>query len=250
MDGVTPVEKLVEKARAYYLTDRNTPLIGQLVTKLVSIYRRENGGRDPEFQEKLRPMMRWESDVPQENQYPNNADSLSSWAMAAVYEMFRSYELDVETFLKFCRDTKTLEGFIDFPMCAVPKVPVTNAPVVVDNDWFIPNTPVIPTSPVVKTPAINPVVRQFSNNNGNQQRQRKPRQRQRDVKKSNKTTPVSAFTFSFPKVEQPQTNQKDGKRLPRSWPRVQKQPNGSSGLVASAVASNAEAGAPGKGAAQ
>jgi hypothetical protein len=98
---VTPKDKFIEKARALLLSDRNTPIVGELCQKAEVL---EFGSADERFvaEEKTAPMRGWCSMYGQEEQYPNKHHS---WMLAYVsthlplfnYTRFKQWLSDIKT---------------------------------------------------------------------------------------------------------------------------------------------------------
>ena len=80
---VTPQTKLREKAFAFYLSDRETPIIGDFVSKVMKLYpmRRE------EYQNVLNI---WNSDVEQDEQYPNFYED---WMMDLLIKQMPEFDI-------------------------------------------------------------------------------------------------------------------------------------------------------------
>jgi hypothetical protein len=83
---VTPEHKLMEKARSFFLTDANTPIIGPLVRRVLIL---------SEIEDLTNPIVpeiaRWGSDIPLDVQYPN---ALDDWMVAYMLETFPSFRMD------------------------------------------------------------------------------------------------------------------------------------------------------------
>jgi hypothetical protein len=125
---VTPLEKLLEKSRAYFLTDKNTPIIGELVSKAIEL----NGGL-PEISKHSR-MVKWNSDLTQDVQYPNED---SGWMESFVEEQLAELSFDSVTFRDaLCK--ATLDSLLSMPLCAAPSSPATKEAVVLDEEVITP----------------------------------------------------------------------------------------------------------------
>jgi len=142
---VTPIDKLIEKSRAYALTDWNTPVMGDLVRRVMS------------FAGIVRPNPAIAADVPfmsifdKEFQYPNEDNG---WMCAYAEEALP--EFDVDRFNSFLRDVTNLDAILSMPLCMEIRPPkATVIPVVVDSE-VIPSA-VAPVSRicVVKSDKVN-----------------------------------------------------------------------------------------------
>jgi len=140
LQGVVPVEKLLEKSRAFYLTDRNSPILGQLVSKAIEL----NGGAPA--MSKHHNLVRFGSDIPVENQFPNEYREdyhavLDKQLPNIDYELF-------DTWLASCNN---LYSLLSPPLIVEPEVAVTKHETVVDGDVARP----IVTSTKLETVAEN-----------------------------------------------------------------------------------------------
>jgi len=123
-DSVTPVDKLLEKSRAYYLTDRNTPIIGPLVSSVISVH-----GRIPELSN-VTQLVKWQSDVDAENQYINEP---ASWMLDLAVRQLDTVEFDFVGFSANLTRCSQLQDFLNLPLCATPAV-VAKHDVVIDEE--------------------------------------------------------------------------------------------------------------------
>ena len=123
--NVTPEMKLVEKCRGYYLSDRNTPIIGGLSRKALQLE-----DRVAEYDPTQNPygLRSWCTVVPIEDQYINlAADWMCEYARQALPDFnYSAFEL----YLARAREVKDL---LAAPLCCEPKPPVLKAPVVVED---------------------------------------------------------------------------------------------------------------------
>jgi len=124
--NVTPLEKLLEKARAFYLTDAKTPVLGELVTKIVSLH-----GRDIAMNKKTASIRAWNSETPREVQYPNQNDG---WMDAYAVKALEPFGFDFELFHGWLNSVTSIEQTLTPPLCAEPKRPKNSATIVVDED--------------------------------------------------------------------------------------------------------------------
>jgi len=123
--NVTPVEKLVEKARAYCLTDANTPVLGPLCVAIVS---HQDALNMPDS-DNLRI---WNSDVRLENQYPN---AYGPWMVDYVNKSLPDFRHDLfYNWLKPISAGSPMHEFLTPPVCLVAKEPDVKIPVVVNHE--------------------------------------------------------------------------------------------------------------------
>jgi hypothetical protein len=113
MNNVTPTEKLIEKARAFILTDANTPIIGPLCRKVQQLCVDSN--MSFEMTDQTSNMRKWNSDLDIEVQYPNNTARV--WG-GYYYEAFKEqHGFDSKLFYKHLKSCKSLEDVLQFPLC-------------------------------------------------------------------------------------------------------------------------------------
>jgi len=124
--NVTPLEKLLEKARAFFLTDKNTPILGELVSKITSIH-----GSDIEMKDSTVRIRSWNSLFPKEVQYPNDDQG---WMESYSEHSLGKFGFDFELFRKWLKSVTCLDDFLTPPLCAEPKEPELKATMVVDED--------------------------------------------------------------------------------------------------------------------
>jgi hypothetical protein len=145
---VTPLQKLCEKLYSYYLTDRNTPIIGQLATMVVTVF--------PELVPKdhnANRLASYYSLVPEEVQYPNN-DSADNWMISSVKASLPDFNFDTfNAWLALVTKLKDSSLLLKAPLCASyditfsSKVPVVVNGVVVEP---IPTTEIKSDKPKVR----------------------------------------------------------------------------------------------------
>ena len=106
---VSPIEKMEEKVRSFYHSDKNTPILGEIVSKYVEL----NDGV-PDCSEKTALIRRFGSESI-ENQYPN---LVGDWADELVGKMYPRFDRGI---LKdwLSKVKNTLE-FLEFPLCVNP----------------------------------------------------------------------------------------------------------------------------------
>jgi len=105
VNNMEPVDKLFEKAYALYLTDAETPIIGDFVSRVCEV----SGKSGDDYKNKLRI---WNSDLPEEEQYPNaNHDN---WMNEIVVDQhldgFRLHDFRI-----WLQDCKTMSDFLVCP---------------------------------------------------------------------------------------------------------------------------------------
>lgn len=125
---ITPEDKLFEKTRAYLLTDRNTPIIGDLLGRIERL--------DPvgvcSKHKSSNYMTVWNADLDASAQYPND-ESVRGWAGLAVEELTAQYGFRVGDFLVWLSKVATVQDIItSMPKLCDDPTPTTKVPVVVD----------------------------------------------------------------------------------------------------------------------
>lgn len=121
--NVTPEAKLVEKARGYYATDSNTPVIGELCSRVVERFGSERSD--------ALGIASWWSKFDHSVQFPNSNDG--GWMDAEFDRLFPEFDRKIfNDWLCECRD---VSDFLAAPLCCEikPATP-TDLPVVVDGD--------------------------------------------------------------------------------------------------------------------
>lgn len=140
-ESILPQAKLIEKGRAFALTDLNTPIMGPLVRKIVKI-----AGLQPDAPTALPEAAVWESNIPTIDQYPNEP---GEWMIATVQRLLPSF--DHKTFQTWLTKCNTLDDLLHPYICAPLEEPVNNTgQMVVVNEELVP--PVKPAQPRQKTP--------------------------------------------------------------------------------------------------
>lgn len=160
--NVTPEMKLIEKARGFFLSDRNTPIIGRLATKVMMLTCKPSGKE-------------WLSTVVRDDAYITHGGTLESIAaqsvidhahkvrhygsLAAICDQYPNEDegwmdayvraviptIDVPRFEAYLSNSTTLKQLLSPPLIAQPPATITvPAPVVVNETVF---TPAKPTSP-------------------------------------------------------------------------------------------------------
>jgi hypothetical protein len=123
--GVSEVDKLKEKARAYLLTDRNTPVLGEYCRRVEELYGRLHRTVA------TRNIERWQSDIAVESQYPNE---FAEWM-----ENYAREDLDYD-FVAFRRwlENATKEDILSPPLFHEHEEKPVKEPVEVSGDVIIP----------------------------------------------------------------------------------------------------------------
>jgi hypothetical protein len=135
---VTPVMKLLEKARSYYCTDRHTPIIGPFVTRIVFLH---NSLIQPN--EETAAMRAWGSMLDMSKQYINESaqwmiDYAESVLPDARYAEFHTWLMEVTC----------LEDCLHPPLLREPPVAKSTSPVVLDAEIITPPTLSNPPAPL------------------------------------------------------------------------------------------------------
>jgi hypothetical protein len=141
-DGVTPSDKLLEKVRSYYLTDKNTPVIGEFVSRSVA------RPGVVTVTEKTKLMRAWNSELDASLQYPNEDNG---WMENYARNALGPFYFDFELFGEWLGDCKTLADYMSMPVLSMPPAVKAKRPVVVDEDVYEPE-------PLVET-RVEPIPR-------------------------------------------------------------------------------------------
>jgi hypothetical protein len=116
MAGVTPADKLVQKAISYFLTDRHTPVIGHYcVAVLKHLSADELDDKMFEASEQLLSIRSWWGRF-SDSQYPALPDA--PWKMQFLHEQLPGFDLDM--FRKAIWDSKSLDDLMGMPLCQHP----------------------------------------------------------------------------------------------------------------------------------
>lgn len=131
-DNITPEQKLIEKARSFYDSDKNTPILGSFVTRVCEL----SAGVEITATQAAR----WGSDVSAEVQYPNG---MGDWMLAYATAALDGFDVDrFEAWLASC---KTVTELLSPPLCLERKpVPLPVVPVIVDH---VQHNPTVPPEP-------------------------------------------------------------------------------------------------------
>lgn len=128
--------KLLEKSRAYYMTDKNTPILGELVTRA-----RELLEGDFVFNPLTAPMAPWLAQFDVTSQYMNEpADWMHDYAEQVLPD------LRIREFRVWLNQTETLEDLLTPPTLREKTQAKPTVPVVVDEEVLSP-------TPKIKLPA-------------------------------------------------------------------------------------------------
>nr|UQB76074.1 RNA-dependent RNA polymerase [Flumine noda-like virus 40] len=137
--SVTPVQKLLEKCRAYWLTDRYTPILGEFVERA-----RELLGKDFESDPACLGIRPWGSDIPIEVQYVNHpADWLEAYAVSVLPDA------DFLRFRSWLRECVNVVNLLSPPLLRSPSDAKPSLPVVVDGEEH-PRKPLVSSSKAPK----------------------------------------------------------------------------------------------------
>lgn len=127
--GVTPTIKLIEKARAYYKTDRNTPIIGPLVQ---AVHRLTNGFKETGYAEiesfDATKIQSFFSQYDEEVQFDNNIDDdtlsslnaeIATWFDVVAYETYLELATSLDQILEIEQFS-----YLENPHPTIPNVDV------------------------------------------------------------------------------------------------------------------------------
>jgi len=129
--SVSATDKLSEKARSFFLTDKNTPVIGAFASKVIQLF----GHVD--YDEKLRSMARWDTIGPLDVQYPNPT---RAWMSSYCHDALENYQFDHHLFTEWL-DKATVDTILTPPLCALPVEPSAKIAVHVDGVVIEPKSP-------------------------------------------------------------------------------------------------------------
>jgi hypothetical protein len=122
---VTPLMKLREKCRGFYLSDRNTPVIGAFASAVEGLF------GPSEMDERLRGVASYHAELPDDEQYPNA--NVEGWMNAEALVNFPSF--DFKRFAKWLNTVRDGASPLSPPVCCEELAPcVPPADVVVDGD--------------------------------------------------------------------------------------------------------------------
>ena len=127
--GVSAQDKLGEKALSFYLTDRNTPIIGNLV-------RRAIGFLNPTAKQHLAEVRSWAGQYEEDVQYVNEP---GDWMLAYAEHALPGFDFKrYEKWLEECPDVETLMHaplFMEEPAPRVPTTYIVNGILYVPKDY-------------------------------------------------------------------------------------------------------------------
>jgi hypothetical protein len=129
--GVTPIMKLLEKCLAYWLTDANTPILGEFVKRARYLL---NG----EFERNplTAPMRAWSAKFDKCVQYKNEP---AEWMMEYVEQVMPS--ANIHGFFAWLEKTTILSDLLKPPLLQEPVPAKPKVPVVVDGQIVEPDAP-------------------------------------------------------------------------------------------------------------
>jgi len=137
--NVTPIMKLLEKARAFILTDENTPIIGDFVRKAVWLH-----GGPIERDDRTLGVGSWVSKFTKDTQYVNvRADWMIEYAQLALPGF------DLQRWNAWLDSVNSLEGLLHPPMMQEPKSAKPLGTVVVGEEILPRGAPINSATPIV-----------------------------------------------------------------------------------------------------
>lgn len=119
---ITPTEKLLEKVRAFSLTDLNTPIVGDFVKCALSLHQKEFKGEALEQNQRMMQFMPYWLDAHPDEQYPNHP---GEWMLALANAQLP--EFDYGRFLRtlvIAKETGKLSDLLSLPIMTDPSDPV------------------------------------------------------------------------------------------------------------------------------
>ncbi len=128
-DSVSPEQKLVEKAMSYVATDRNTPVLGELCTHVLSL--------SPYRPDALFGIGYWWAKYDNSVQYPN--ENAGGWMDVELSQHYSEFDRDM--FSQWLAGTKSLKEVLKAPLCAEPKPPTAGVVDIVVDDEVVPAQP-------------------------------------------------------------------------------------------------------------
>jgi hypothetical protein len=148
--NVTPLDKLKEKSRSFYLSDRNTPVLGELVSKVVALH-----GKLPEVTLKTSLLRSWMVDTlghgEESLQYPNE---FGYWMVDLLEKQLPHF--DMQLFTQWLGDVKTIEQCLKPPLCHLPPdFKATDVKTYVNDDVVAPKQPAEPSGRLIKNGVKN-----------------------------------------------------------------------------------------------
>jgi hypothetical protein len=131
-EGVTAKEKLLEKVRSFHMTDANTPILGEFVSRAMRL------AGTIVMTEKTRLMRAWNSDLDKEVQYPN-VDT--GWMEDYARNALAPFGFDFDLFRDWLETCRTVDDMLTPPVMCTPTAVKAERPVVVDDDIHHPKAP-------------------------------------------------------------------------------------------------------------
>jgi hypothetical protein len=144
---VTPWDKAVQKARAFALSDANTPVLGPWAARVVRL---AEGYVCNAESESIKP---YSTKYAPEAQYPNDASEWMTWYA-------RECGLDLDTFEAWFQGAWTPQALLLPPCLDEPRPPTVVAPVVIDQTSHLPPPA---TAAVAAAPAGTPPLTKLDN---------------------------------------------------------------------------------------
>lgn len=134
--NVTPIEKLAAKSFSYYLSDRNTPIIGELAKLVVEHY--------PELvPKKLLGIEYYHANVEEMSQYPNDPGS-TGWMVDLVQRQLPSFDHDLfQDWISSAINTHDTTLLLLPPLCVPDDITHVTKELVVVNGEVVQPTPVV-----------------------------------------------------------------------------------------------------------
>jgi len=191
--NVTPVMKLMEKCRAFFLTDANTPVLGWLCNKALTL--------SPDAVE-TRFLNIWNSDVSANDQYPNApCDWYDTYALEVLPEF------DFSLFIEWLSQVNRVEDILKMPLCHPFRPAMPDIDVVVNEDVWKAKAAahkenkreLIKSNPIANPKAVLSVKGQPKKV---REKRAKPEWSKENLKKPRRTTIVPGEQTNSPKVVQ------------------------------------------------
>jgi hypothetical protein len=152
-ESITPTQKLIEKGRAFYLTDKNTPIMGPLTCRIILLAHLPNVEM-PTLPGK--PI--WFSDVPTIDQYPNEP---GPWMNERCQQLLPGF--DHKAFAAWVEKCTTLDDLLRAPICHEPPALVNRNPLpVVAGDQILAGAAGKARDNTPETPPLKPPPSRFS----------------------------------------------------------------------------------------
>lgn len=127
-DDVTPEMKLREKVRAFYMTDRNTPYFGQFLKKAVDIMQGV-----PEVEDRTLQIRKWNSDLPEDKQYPNEYEE---WMYDYANTSLGRFNFDAIYFMRQIEAADSIDDLLEIGHAGDPIEPSPATETVVNGNVY------------------------------------------------------------------------------------------------------------------